>query len=420
MQHRKITASVTAPKLQPVELAGAADLADADEMPAANGAYTVRPAAQRARFRWRHAVIIFTFLAMVVAPVVWLGQYLFTIAAPQYASSMAFNVRSDEAAAPAASVLGFQFDSATETDAEILNAFIASQPLVETIDAALDIRTHYARPVEDWVFRFHPSGSIEDLLTYWNRMVAVSLKADKGLIEVEVRAFDPDEARDIARAILIESERMINRLSQEAEEDATRFARDELERAEDRLRAARQALTMYRSENQIIDPEAVVAAQMGLLTSLQRQLADALVEYDLLGDVAASSDPRLQLAERQTQSRIEVIENRISEEKAKLASVSETPAGNVRPVTELVGRFEELRVDLQFAERSYLAARTAFDAALEKARRNSRYLATYKPPTLAQTAQYPEAFTILGIVALFLFLIWSVFALVLYSIRDRR
>jgi capsular polysaccharide transport system permease protein len=77
-------------------------------------------------------------------------------------------------------------------------------------------------------------------------------------------------------------------------------------------------------------------------------------------------------------------------------------------------------VDLEFAEQSYLTARAAFDGALEKARRNSRYLATYKPPTLAESAQYPEKITILGIFTLFVFLVWAVFALVLYSVRDRR
>jgi capsular polysaccharide transport system permease protein len=270
--------------------------------------------------------------------------------------------------------------------------------------------------VEDWIFRFHPDGTIEDLVSYWNRMVSVAFQGDKGLIEVEVRAFDPREAQAISSAILRNSEEMINRLSQEAEGDATRYARAELERAEDRLREARQALTTYRSVNQIIDPEAVVAAQMGLLNSLQQQLADTLIEYDLLRDVTRPNDPRIEQAQR----KIEVIESRIGQEKRKLGDVDSDAVGGDRPVTEIVGRFEELRVDLEFAEQSYLTARAAFDGALEKARRNSRYLATYKPPTLAESAQYPEKITILGIFTLFVFLVWAVFALVLYSVRDRR
>ena len=403
-------------RLSPDDLDDDDDLAGDDEMTPGKRPVKVRPVAGPARMRKRHFAVIFSFFLMFVAPVAALTWYMYSVAVPQYASSVAFNVRSEEAAAPAASLLGFQIDGSTETDAEILNAFITSQPLVEQIDAELDIRTSYARPAEDWLFRFDPSGTIEDLVSYWNRMVTVAFEGDKGLINVEVRAFDPAEAQAIARAILRNSESMINRLSQTAEEDATRYARAELERAEDRLREARQALTRYRSENQIVDPEAVVAAQMGLLNSLQQQLADTLVDYDLLRDVTRETDPRIAQAQR----RIEVIEGRIAEERAKLGSPDPTSLGDTRPVTEIVGRFEELRVDLQFAEQSYLTARTAFDSALENARRNSRYLATYLPPTLAQSPQYPDKLTIIGVSGLFAFLIWAVFALVLYSIRDRR
>ena len=403
-------------RIDPDDLEGDDDLAGDDEMTPGSRPVRVRPTAGPARMRRRHLAVIVSFFLMVVGPVGALGWYLYTVAVPQYASSVAFNVRSEEAAAPAASLLGFQIDGSTETDAEILNSFIASQPMVEQVDRELDIRASYARPEQDWLFRFHPDGTIEDLVSYWNRMVAVAFEGDKGLIEVQVRAFDPLEAQAIATAILRNSEEMINRLSQEAEEDATRYARAELERAEDRLRDARQALTTYRSQNQIVDPEAVVAAQMGLLNSLQQQLADTLIEYDLLRDVTRATDPRIEQAQR----KIEVIEGRIAQERRKLGDVEADSATGDRPVTEIVGRFEELRVDLEFAEQSYLTARAAFDGALEKARRNSRYLATYKPPTLAESARYPERLTLLGISGLFLFLVWAVFALVLYSVRDRR
>lgn len=401
-------------KLSPDDLDDEEDLAGDEDSDPNRTPPTVRPMAGPARMRKRHVAIVLTFFLMVVGPIGALSWYLYTIAVPQYASSVAFNVRSEEAGAPAASLLGFQIDGSVTTDAEILNAFIKSQPLVEEVDAELDIRASYSRPQEDWLFRFNPEGTIEDLVKYWNRMVHVAFEGETGLLQVEVRAFDPAEAKAITEAVLRNSESMINRLTSTAEADATRYARAELERAEDRLRAARQALTLYRSENQIVDPEAVVAAQMGLLTSLQQQLADSLIEFDLLRDVTREGDPRIAQAQR----RIEVIESRIGEERAKLGSTGDF--GTARPVTEIVGRFEELRVDLEFAESSYLTARTAFDAALEKARRNSRYLATYLPPTLAQSAQYPDRITIIGVSGLFAFLIWSVFALVVYSVRDRR
>jgi capsular polysaccharide transport system permease protein len=397
------------------------DLDDDEDLPEERGGTSpraaIRPVAGPTKFRRRHLVVILSFLLCVAAPLSALGWYLYSVAADQFASTVAFNVRADEGNAPAADLLGFQVSGGnTATDAEILNAYIASQQLVEHVDATLDLSAIFSKPANDPLFSYNPEGTIEDLLSYWNRMVKVSFEADKGLIAVRVLAFSALEAQRIAQEILDQSSRTINQLSSVAQEDATRYARAELDRALERLKVARQALTRYRSENQIVDPEAVVAAQMGLLNSLQQQLADTLIEFDLLADVTRTNDPRIE----QSQRKIDVIEARISQERRKLGTTDESSTGSARAVTEIVGRFEELRVDLEFAQQTYLNALAGFDSALEKARRKSRYLAAYVEPTLAQRAEYPQRAIILSLTALFLFLVWSILALVLYSIRDRR
>ena len=56
---------------------------------------------------------------------------------------------------------------------------------------------------------------------------------------------------------------------------------------------------------------------MGLLNSLQAQLAETLIELDLLAETARSDDPRVEQAKRKTV----VIEKRIAEERRKLGSV---------------------------------------------------------------------------------------------------
>jgi capsular polysaccharide transport system permease protein len=151
---------------------------------------------------------------------------------------------------------------------------------------------------------------------------------------------------------------------------------------------------------------------MGLLNSLQQQLADALIAMDLLAEVTEENDPRLILALR----KIELIQARIAQERQKLVS-SEGEGGNF---SSLIGTFEALRVDLQFAEQSYISALSAYNTAVSDSRRKSIYLATYIEPTKAQRSEYPARITILALTGLFLFLAWAVLALVAYSIRDRR
>jgi capsular polysaccharide transport system permease protein len=182
----------------------------------------------------------------------------------------------------------------------------------------------------------------------------------------------------------------------------------------ERLREARQEMTAFRSRTRIVDPTADLQSQMGVLGTLQQQLAGALVELDLLRDTARADDPRVTQAER----RIEVIRDRIDQERQKFTIGSEEGTGE--DYATIMAEFERLMVDREFAERAYTNALAAYDLALAEARRKSRYLAAYVDPTLAEEALYPERGILTALVAFFALLIWAVAVLVWYAIRDRR
>ena len=86
----------------------------------------------------------------------------------------------------------------------------------------------------------------------------------------------------------------------------------------------------------------------------------------------------------------------------------------------LMAQFEGLTVDREFAEQSYRAALTALDVARTNSARQSRYLAVYIRPSLAESAGFPRRSSIIGLAFLFLTLGWAILALVYYSIRDRQ
>jgi len=375
-----------------------------------------------------------SFAVMVLLPVLVSGFYLYTRAADQYASTLGFTVRSEDvtSASDILGGLGSTLGSSSSRDTDILYEFIRSQGLVATIDARVDLQTLYAREqARDPLLGFAPGGTIEDLTRYWQRMVRISYDAGAGLMELRILAFRPEDARRIAEAVQDESGKMINGLSTIAREDATRYARDDLARAEERLRQAREALTAFRIANQIVDVTADIQGQMGLLNTLQAQLASALIEFDLLGSAPGTTretDPRLVQAQR----RIEVIEARIADERRKFGSGGQGTTGQGttgqgsgqgddsegESYATKVAEFERLSVDREFAERAYLTALSAYDGARAEANRQSRYLAAYISPTLAERAQFPQRGLMIGIVALFSFLIWAIGGLVFYSLRD--
>lgn len=374
----------------------------------------VRPTARPARLQKRHVAIALSFVLLVLVPVAISGWYLWTRAADQYASHMGFSVRSESGASSSellgglTSLVGMSDSSSSDTD--ILYKFIQSRDLVERVDNRLNLREIWSKPENDPVFSYTGNASLEDLLGEWERKVRVYY--DNGMIDLRVLAFDPVDAQNIAQAILDESTLLINDLNDVARQDTLRYSQQELDNALARLKEARQAVTAFRNRHQMVDPSADVQGQVGVVTSLQQQLAEALVQLGLLQANAQGNDPRIE----QSELRIRTIREQIASERQKFGS--ETATGEA--LSEVVGQYESLAVDREFAERSYTAALAANETARMEASRQSRYLAAYVKPTLAQEAEYPERSKSLLILVGFLLTIWIIGVLIYYSLRDRR
>ncbi len=379
----------------------------------------IAPMARPARMRTRHWGLLFSLLLLVLAPLGVAIWYLWDVATDQYASTAGFTVRQEEDAT-AELLGGFASQLAggsVGSDSNIIYEFIQSPTLIAQVNEQFDLVEHYAQPwPDDPVLSIWPDASIEDLTWFWNRVVQVSYDEASGLIELRVLAFDPDAAQTIAQAILDESQVLINELNASIRTDAMRWAEADLEEAITRLREAREAMTLFRIRTQIVDPETDLEGRLGVVNNLQGQLAQALIELDLLleGGNAIANDPRIEQAELQ----IEVIRNRIAQERASVATEDATLEGQDYPT--LLAEYEGLLVDREVAEESYRLALAALDLARSNASRESRYLATFVAPTLPETAEYPKRFTIIALVFGALFLIWAILALVYYSIRDSK
>ncbi|WP_186201851.1 sugar transporter [Jannaschia seosinensis] len=378
------------------------------------GAAAAFAPAPPARRKTRHVWLFLSFALFFAIPVAVSAWYLYAVARDQYASSVAFTVRTEDTQSAIDLLGGIKsLGGASSSDTDILYEFVQSQQLVVSLDEELDLREMFSvHWPEDPIFAFNPDGTIEDLTAYWNDVVNIYYDSGTGLIELRVKAFRPEDAFAVATGIFERSSQMINDLSAIAREDATRYARDDLALAVDRLKGAREAILRFRARTQIIDPQADLQGQMGILNTLQQQYATAIIDLDLLRETTRDEDPRIAQAE----TRIRVIESRINAERGKFSSGSD---GLDDDYVTIIGEFERLNVDLEFAQSAYLAALAAYDSAIAEAQRQSRYLAAYLKPSVAQRALYPERTTLLGLIAAFALLAWVIASLVYYSVRDR-
>lgn len=378
----------------------------------------VAPIAEPAWMRRRHWGLVLSFVLLVALPLALTAGYLWTRAVDQYASTVGFTVRQEDGAGATDLLGGLAAQvggGSGQSDTDILYEFIRSQSLVAEIDAAFDLRSLYSEHwARDPVFALRPGASLEDLTDHWQRVVRIAYDEGSHLMDLRILAFDPQSAQTIARAILDRSQQLINQLNAQARSDMIRYAENDLTEAQARIRDARAALILFRTRTQLVDPETDLQGRMGVVNTLQQQLAEALVELDLLRDTTSARDPRVVQATR----RIEVIRARIAEERQNVASGPNSNTGQDYPT--LLAEYEGLIADREFAEETYRAALTALDAARAEATRQNRYLATYVAPTLPTTAEYPRRWTLLGLTTLFLLLSWSILALIYYSIRDSR
>ena len=377
------------------------------------------PNVSPARPKSRHWMVLLSFVALVALPIGVVAWYLWERALDRYVSYVGFSVRTEETGS-AIEMLGgiVELSGSSSSDTDILYKFIQSQELVLAIDRQLDLRKIWAKadPEIDPVFAYHPPGTIEDLVTYWRRMVSVFNDSSSGLIDLNVQAFDPEDAQLIATAIYNESSAMINRLSAISRDDATRYARDELDLAVVRLKDARATITQFRNEKQIVDPEASMSSQIGLLSSLELQLAQTLIDLNVLLQTSRANDPRIIAANREAA----VIRDLIAEEREKIGLGDGSTSSSSNAFADIVGEYERLAVDLEFAQQAYISALAAFDASKAEALRQSRYLAAHVRPTLAEAPEHPQKLTLLGLTSLFLFLAWGILVLAAYALKDRR
>lgn len=369
--------------------------------------------AQPARAKRRHALMVVSFLVCVLVPMLVASFYLYRIAQDQYASEVGFYVQKEDVSASIDVISGLSnLSGSSSSDTDILYRFIGGQQMVITVDDTLDLERIYSRP-NDPVFSLPEKPSLEDMEAYWKRVVDIFYDPGSGLIEVRVVAFAANDAQDIAEVILQESTRMINELSRIAREDSMSYAKAELAHAVEQLKIARTAITAFRSRTKVVDPRTDIEGRIGLLNDLQSQLANTLIELDLLELSSQGNGPRITQARR----RVEVIRARILKEKDRFGENTIADDGGF---SNLYGQYEALNLELEFAQESYLSALANHNAAIAESQRKSRYLAAYKAPTRASSPQYPKRGTHLLLIGSILCLSWVITILIYYSVRDRR
>jgi capsular polysaccharide transport system permease protein len=222
-----------------------------------------------------------------------------------------------------------------------------------------------------------------------------------------VHAFRADDARRAAEALLELSEDLVNRLSQRSMDDALRLARTELAMAEQRAGEAREALDRFREEARELDPGQAGAAVRGIVAGLEGQLVQLRAE---IGQKSTFMRPdNLGLAA--LRSRAEAIEQEIARERARLAGENGAIAG-------MIGGFERLMLQREFADRGLASALASLEQARVEAQRQHLYVVRMVQPQSPEEAMYPRRWLLLMSIFVAALLTYAVAQLTFSALKD--
>lgn len=360
--------------------------------------------------------LLWFFVLCVLVPLMAAMAYYIAFATDRYAARAGFSIRGIDTSAGIdgiGALTGLASSGSTTSDSYIVLSYLVSRELVEAVDAELDLRGTYSASEIDPISRLAVDANIEEFLKYWELRINTQFDPTSGIIEFEVQSFSPEHARDIADAVLRLTQALVNNLSANARNDALRFAREEVELQEARLRDALGAIRDFRASEQFVDPSASAALEIQLIASLESRLIDLNARIAALRQTLDEDAPSVNALRRNAVA----LEAQIVERRRAIGN-NVLDVSGISAVTQQLALYEELEVERSLAQQAYASALVSLEQARRDADRQQRYLAIHLRPQAAQSAEYPRSLRNLLVLGFALIAAWGIGALMTYSVRD--
>ena len=214
---------------------------------------------------------------------------------------------------------------------------------------------------------------------------------------LRVRAFRPEDARDIAAAVLSHAEELINKLNGRARGDAIAFAEEVVKKSEAKVKEAQEQITGFRNREAIFDPVRQAAAVLDLVAKLNTEIAQLKAMLAELGRNSPDS-PKVEAA----QSRVKALQEQVAEQRALIA-------GGDSSLAPKLAEYERLTLEREIATKSLVAALLSLENAREEGHRKQLYLERIVEPNTPDQSLYPRRlFAILSVAGVCLGVYWIV------------
>jgi capsular polysaccharide transport system permease protein len=356
------------------------------------------------------------FIGIVLVPGLLAALYYFVLASPIYVSEATFIVRAPAQAQP---VTGTGIDAVLQgvglapaaTDSFVVQDYMTSRDAISMLANQHHLREAVGRSLTDFIARFprpFERPSLENLALAYPRFVEVNYNSSTGVSTLRVKAFDPRDAQEVAIALLGGGEVVINHLNDRAEQDAIADTHLQIEEAESEVSRAENNLTSFRNRQRLIDPTRSSQVDLELMGKLESDVATLRAER---AGLAASAPQSPQL---------KGLDSRISAYAAQAHDQQAQMAGETGSLAPMIGEYERLQLERDFADKTLANAATAAEEARLEARRKRLYLERISNPSLPDSATEPHRLSGFVTALATLLFLYGIVALTLAGLREHR
>ena len=361
-------------------------------------------------FLRRHGLCLVTVVVPTLLSVVYYGF----IASKIYISESSFVVRGpqEQPSSGLGSLLqstGLAGFSQAEDDAYTVKEFILSRDALRELNEQLDLSTSWSNDQIDFLHRFglfRFTRNFEHFYLYYKNRVSVNLDSHSDITDLKVSVFSADQSVQINELLLQAAERLVNKLNDRARQDLIGYASNEVDRAQAEVKAATVALSNYRNQQAVVDPESQASFHFQLITKLQDELIATKTELANLRAFAPDSPnpPALELKAKTLQAAMDT----------ELAKV----AGNEDSLSSKDAQYQQLVLERGFAEQQLGSALASLETARNEAQRQQLYLEVVAQPARPDFAMEPRRTEGVIVTLLVGLIVWGISTMLIAGIRE--
>jgi capsular polysaccharide transport system permease protein len=337
------------------------------------------------------------------------GIYWSLWATDRYVSEANVVLQSARMAQPEFSMSSI-LSGAGSNDLLMLRDHLRSVDMLRKLDAALDLRSHYAGDHIDVFSRLAGDEAIEHLHAYYLKRVKMEIDEYAHVLRVKAQAYDPQMAQAIVTLLLEEGEAHMNALGHRLAAEQVRFIETQVQELRAGLDRSMENLLAYQNEQGLVSPTGTVESVSAVVSGLERELATLKARRTALGASQSERSPEMvRLA-----SEVHAVERQITLESARLA------ARNGGSLNRLSADFETLRLQVDFAREMYASALAALENTRVEAARSLKQVSILQSPTLPEYPTEPRRLYNLTVFALMALLAGLIAHLLTAIVRDHR